>query len=56
MSDADMSRDAQEVVRVIGWKSKAGAALKKRDEIGGDAIVVFEMPIGWHVKEVTHGN
>lgn len=49
----DMSRDALEVVRVAGWNTKAGAALKKRDEIGGNAIVVFEMPIGWNVKTVS---
>lgn len=48
--DKDMSRDALEVVRVAGWNTKAGAALKKRDEIGGTAIVMFKMPIGWHVK------
>jgi hypothetical protein len=45
----DMSRDAMEVVRVAGWNTKAGTALKKRDEIGGNAIVVFDMPVGWHV-------
>jgi len=56
-TNADMSHDALEVVRVAGWKTKAGAALKRRDEIvaaGGTAIVAFDMPIGWHVKEVAH--
>jgi hypothetical protein len=56
---ADMGGDAMEVVRVTPWKTKAGEALRRRDEIvaaGGSAIVVFEMPVGWHVKEVPHGD
>lgn len=54
---ADMGADAMEVVRVTPWKTKAGEALRRRDEIvaaGGSAIVIFKMPIGWHVKEVPH--
>lgn len=54
---ADMGGDAMEVVRVTPWKTKAGEALRRRDEIvaaGGSAIVIFEMPVGWQVKEVPH--
>lgn len=52
----DMSYHAREVVRILGWKTKAGIALRRRDEIaseGRDAIVVFKMPVGWHVQEKT---
>jgi hypothetical protein len=55
---ADMSRDAMDVVRVSGWKTKAGECLRKRDEIvasGGAALVLFEMPVGWHVEERADG-
>lgn len=54
---SDMGSDAMEVVRVTPWKTKAGEALRRRDAIvasGGSAIVIFEMPVGWQVKEVPH--
>jgi hypothetical protein len=53
----DMTSDAMEVVRVLGWKTLAGAALRKRDAIVATnraGLVMFEMPIGWYVKEVAN--
>jgi hypothetical protein len=50
----DQTEDAEHVVGVTPYKTRAGAILRRKAEIeaqGGRPRVFFEMPIGWQIEE-----